>query len=137
MAGTRSGQQYLKKYNEAAPRTFKLTKEPAKQSMKQPVDKQKESWYAKALQKDKTEGSSTPFRFDVLAQLVNIPTRITLYELLRLSKSTREALREALADSESFIAHIPAGRKKEDEGHCLQISKHFPCITFTPEYMQI
>jgi len=43
---------------------------------------------------------STPFRFDVLTQLANIPTRIILYELLKLSKSTREALREALADSE-------------------------------------
>jgi len=50
--------------------------------------------YSKALPKDKAEGSSTPYRFDVLAQLANIPARITFYELLRLSKSTREALRE-------------------------------------------
>jgi len=39
-----------------------------------------------------------------LAQLANIPARITLYEFLRLSKSTKEALREALANAEAFIA---------------------------------
>ena len=72
--------------------------------MKQPVENQKEFWYAKALPKDKAEGSITPYRFDVLAQLANIPARITLFELLRLSKSTREALREDLADSGAFIA---------------------------------
>jgi len=41
------------------------------------VDKQKELSYAKALQKDDAR-SLTPFRFDVLAQLANIPARITL-----------------------------------------------------------
>jgi len=46
------------------------------------VKKQKELWYAKTLPKDKTEGSSAPYRFDILAQLANIPARITLYELL-------------------------------------------------------
>ena len=49
----------------------------------------------------------------------------------------RETLREALADSEAFIAQIPTGRKEEDEGHCLKTSKCFPFITFTPEDMQI
>ena len=44
---------------------------------------------------------------------------------------------EALIDSEAFIAQILAGHKKEDEGHCLQTSKQFPCITFTPDEMQI
>jgi len=53
-------------------------------------------------------GPSTPFRFDVLAQLANIPARITLYELLRLFKSARDALKEALADAEVFITQIPA-----------------------------
>ena len=71
--------------------------------MKQSVEKQKELRYPKALPKDKAEGTSVPYRFDVLAQLANIPARITLYELLRLSKSTREALREALADAEVFM----------------------------------
>ena len=63
------------------------------------MDKQKELHYAKALQKDDAR-PLTPFRFDVLAQLANILAQVTLYELLRLIKSTREALREALADSE-------------------------------------
>ena len=80
---------------------------------------------------------TTPFRFDVLAQLANIPTRITLYELLRLSKSMKEALRETLADSEAFMTQIPAVREKEDDKHYHRISKQFPCITFTPDDMQI
>ena len=76
------------------------TAEPTKPSAKQPVEKQKELWYSKSLPKDKAEGTLAPYRFDVLAQLANIPVRITLYELLRLLKSTREALKEALANAE-------------------------------------
>ena len=79
----------------------------------------------------------TPFHFDVLAQLANVPARITLYELLRLSKLMREALRETLDDSEAFITQIPARHKKEDEGYYLQTFKHFPCITDTLKDMQI
>jgi len=44
------------------------------------------------------EEFSTLFRFDDMAQLADIPATITLYKLLRLSKLTRENLREALAD---------------------------------------
>jgi len=106
VAETRSGQSYLKKYDEMVANLPKSTPEPTKQSMKQLVEKQKEIRYAKALSKNKSEGSSAPYRFEVLAQLANIPTRITLYELLRLSKSTREALREALANVEVFMARI-------------------------------
>ena len=80
------------------------------------MDKQKELQYAKVLQKDKVEGSSMPFRFDIFTHLANIPARITLYELLRFSKSTREALRETLADSEVFIAQISAGTKRKMKG---------------------
>jgi len=108
VAGTRSSQSYLKKYDEMVPNLPKPTPEPTKQSTKQPVEKQKELRYAKALPKDKSEGSSVPYRFDVLTQLANIPTRITLYELLRLSKSTREALSEVLANVEVFMARILA-----------------------------
>ena len=82
----------------------KPTTEPTKPSAKQQVEKQKELQFSKALPKDNAEGSTTPYGFDVLAQLANIPTRITLYELPRLSKSTREALREALGDAEAFMA---------------------------------
>jgi len=94
----------LKKYDELVANPPKPTLEPTKLSTKQPVEKQKELQCSKALPKDNTEGSSTHYRFNVLAQLANIPARITLYELLRLSKSTREALREALADAEVFMA---------------------------------
>jgi len=57
-----------------------------------------------------------------LAQLVNIPVRITLYELLRQSRSIREALREALTDVEAFMAQIPAKLEEEDEKNCLHAS---------------
>jgi len=102
----------------------------------QPVDKQKELHYAKALQKDDAR-LLTPFRFNILAQLANIPARITLHELLRLSKSSRETLREALADSEIFLTQIPTIPEEEDDRHCHQASKRSPCITFSPEDMQI
>jgi len=82
-------------------------------------------------------GLSTPFCFDVMAQLANIPAWITLYELLRLSKSTRNALREALADAEVFVTQIPAICGEEDDSHCHHTSKQFRCITFTPEDMQV
>ena len=78
-----------------------------------------------------------PYRFDVLAQLANIPARITLYELLRLSKSTKEALKEALADVEVFMAWILAEPEEEDEENCLHTSQHAPCIIFTPDDMQV
>ena len=56
---------------------------------------------------------------------------------LETPKSTREALREALANSEAFIAQILAEYEEEDEAYCLQTSKHFSCITFTPDDMLI
>jgi len=76
------------------------------------VEKRKEIRNAKALLKDKAEGISAPYRFDVLAQLANIPARITLYELLRLSNSTREALREDLADAEAFMLRFRLNHRR-------------------------
>ena len=87
--------------------------------------------------RNNAEESPTPYHFDVLAQLANIPARITLYELLRLSKSTREALREALADAEVFMAQIPAGPQEKDEEDYLHTSQHAPCITFMPDDMKV
>ena len=81
-----------------------------------------------------TNQSPIPYRFDVLAQLANIPARIIFYELLRLSKSTREALREALADAEVFMAQIPEGPHEED--NYLHPSQNAPCITFSSDDMQ-
>jgi len=97
-------------YDEVVANPPKLTQGPNKQSTKQPAEKQKELLDVKTLPKDKAEGSSVSYRFDVLAQLANIPARITLYGLLRLSKSIREALREALADAEAFMVSHPASQ---------------------------
>ena len=95
------------------------------------MEKQKEIRYAKALPKDKAEGTSATYCFDVLAQLANISARITIYELLRLSKSTREAL----ADAKVFMARILAESQEEDEEDYLHASQYAPCITFTPGNM--
>jgi len=104
----------------------KPTSEPTKQSTRQPVEKQKGLRYAMALLKDKVEGSSASYHFDILAQLANILARITLDELLRLSKSTEKALREVLANAEAFMAQILAEPQKEDEEDCLHVSQHTP-----------
>ena len=61
-------------------------------------EKQKEIRFDASLKKNPSRGLNTPLRFDILTQLANIPARITLLELLRLSKETREALSDALAD---------------------------------------
>ena len=73
----------------------------------------------------------------MLAQLANIPARITLYELLRLFKSTRKALREALANVKAFMTQIRAKPEEEDEENYLHASQYVPCITFTPNDMQV
>jgi len=78
-------------------------------------------------------GPLTPFCFDVFTQLANISARITLYDLLRLFKSTRDALRESLADTTIFMTLIPVIYEEEDDNHCQHTSKQFPCITFTLE----
>ena len=109
------------------------TLEPTMPFAKQSAEKQKELRYARALLKDKAEETLAPYRFDVLAQLANILARITLYELLRLSKSTREAL----VDAEVFMAQILAGPQEEDEEDCLHASHNAPCITFTLDDMQV
>ena len=111
--------------------------EPTKPSAKQPVEMQKELRFSKALPKNNAEGSPTPYRFDILAQLANVPARITPYELLRLSKSTREALREALAYAEIFMTQIPAEPQEENKEGCLHVSQNIPRITFTVDDMQV
>ena len=76
-------------------------------------EKQKEIHFDESLKKNPSRGLNAPFRFNILAQLANIPAYITLHELLRLLKKTREALRDALADSESFLTQVPAPTKKD------------------------
>ena len=62
---------------------------------------------------------------------------ITLYEPLRLSKSTREALRESVADTEALMAWVLAEPQKEDEEDCLHTSQHAPYIIFAPDDMHV
>ena len=75
-----------------------------------PLDKgkQKEVRFDKSSKNDPSKGLNAPFHLDILAQLANISARITLHELLRLSIEIRDTLRDALADSESFLTQMPA-----------------------------
>ena len=71
-----------------------------------PKDKEKQKGirFDESLKKNPSRGLNTPFRFDILTQLANIPAHITLHKLLCLSKKKmKEALRDTLADSESFL----------------------------------
>ena len=94
--------------------------------MKQPVEKQKMIRYAKALPKDKAERSSTPYRFDVLAQLANIPARLRALETIEVNKSSFES---SFTDAEVFMAQILAEPQEEDEEDCLHASQYVPYIT--------
>ena len=99
-------------------------------------EKQKKARFDKALKKNPSQGRNTPFRFYILAQLANVAAHITLHELLRLSKETVEALRDALADSESFLTQVLSNRTNDNGAPCHQCHltlQQVSCITFTPE----
>jgi len=99
-------------------------------------EKQKEIWFDRVLEKPSGPGLNVPFRFDILAQLANIPACITIHELLRLSKEIREALRDALANSESFLTHMPETPRDDTQplcSECHHVQSKVPAITFTAE----
>ena len=101
-------------------------------------EKQKEVRFDRVLKKPLGLGLDVPFCFDILAQLANIPARITLYELLRLLKETREALRNALANLESFLTYMPDTPENDTQplcSECRHIQSRVPAITFTAEDM--
>src|SRR3954467_2401469 len=138
-AATRLGQPYLRNYDDAPVQQLELSQEPVMEPAEQPKttpEKPKEVRCNRPLNKGKAVEVSQPFRFDIINQLANIPARITLYELLKLSKSTREALREALADAEVFVTQLPVGSIME-EPHSLSISCVLTDIVFTPEDMRV
>jgi len=78
---------------------------------------------------------STLLFVDILVQMANIPAHITLHELICLSKKMREALRDVLADSESFLTQIPTPAKEDGAScpQCHMVQQQVPYITFTPE----
>jgi len=58
--------------------------------------------------------------------------------MLRLSKETRETLRDALANSESFLTHMPEISEDDSQPLCYEchhIQLKVPAITFTDEDM--
>ena len=101
-------------------------------------EKQKEVRFDHVLKKPSCPGLNIPFRFDILAQLANIPARITVHELLRLSKETREALRDALTNSKLFLTHMPETPRDDTQPSCAEchhVQLKVPAITFTVEDM--
>src|SRR5436189_1175899 len=134
-AATRSGQPYLRNYDDAPIQQLEPPQEPVAEPAEQPKtmpEKPKEVRYNRPLNKGNAVEVSQPFRFDIINQLTNIPARITLYELLKLSKSTREALREALADAEVFVTQLPIG-STIDELHRRSIFCDPTDVIFTPK----
>jgi len=90
------------------------------------------------LKKTSSPRLDAPFCFDILAQLANIPTRITIHELLCLSKEIREALKDALANSELFLIHMPEASEDDSQPLCPEfhhVQLKMPAITFTTEDM--
>ena len=138
--GTRSRKSYLKQYEQ-------ITNETQTTSVQVPIpalvptsgkEKQKEVRFDYILKKPLGPGLNIPFRFDILAQLANIPTRITIHELLHLSKETREALRDALANSESEMIHMPETPREDTQPSCFEchhVQLKVPAITFIAEDM--
>jgi len=108
--GTWSEKPYLRQYDQTPDETH----QPATSGTTAPVQastpplqldngRQKEVRFDKSLKKDPSKGLNAPFCFDILVQLANILAHMTLYELLRLSKETREAFRDALTGSKTFL----------------------------------
>ena len=81
-------------------------------------EKQKEVRFDRVLRKILGPGLDAHFRFDILAQLADIPARITIHELLRFSKETREALRDPLANLELFLIHMPEVSEDDSQPLC-------------------
>jgi len=92
------------------------TAAPIQATMPKDKEKQKEIHFDESLKKNPSKGLNAPFCFDILAQLANILAHIILHKPLWLSKKTREALRDVLADSESFLTQVPP--TKEDGVSC-------------------
>jgi len=120
--GTRSEKSYLKQYEKATDETQQQTTS-VQISTPAPLpttekEKRKEIRFDHVLKRPSGPGLNMPFHFDILAQLANIPARITIHKLLRLSKETREALRDALANSESFLTYMPEIPKDDAQSSC-------------------
>src|SRR5438270_7677915 len=115
VAATRSGRNFGYQYPEeaAAPPPVQPVEgpvqsnaAPAQEPMEATSKNQKHLRFSSPLLPSEAGQPATAFRFDILKQLAQIPARITLLELLKLSKATREALREALANADTFATHI-------------------------------
>ena len=101
-------------------------------------EKQKDIRFDHVLKKPSGPVLNMPFYFDILAQLANIPARITIHELFRLSKEIREVLRDALANLESFLIYIPEiprGDTQPSCSECHHVQSKVPAITFIAEDM--
>src|SRR3954469_1189677 len=74
-AATRSGQPYLRNYDDAPVQQLEPPQEPVVEPAEQPKtmpEKLKEDWSSRPLNKGKAVEVSQPFRFDIINQLANI-----------------------------------------------------------------
>ena len=63
-----------------------------------------------------------------------------MHVLLRLLKETREVLRDALANSESFLIHMSEASEDDSQPlypECHHVQLKMPAITFTAEDMPL
>src|SRR4051812_16127071 len=139
VAATRSGRNFGYQYPEeaAAPPLVQPVEgpvesnaAPAQEPMETTSKKQKHLRFSSPLLLSEAGQPVTAFRFDILKQLAQIPARITLLELLKLSRAMREALREALADADTFVTHVFT---KET----LTAINRANAISFTDEVLQV
>lgn len=112
------------------------TSQPLEDLTKPTAEKTMDLWFNNVLNKDKSESLVRRFFFYILSQLANNLASITLYEQLRLSKATRDALGEALIDVEVFHTQVPS-IVPEEEQQSLQISMPSTRIIFTLKDMQV
>src|SRR5438270_6854043 len=88
-AATRSGQPYLRNYDDAPVQQLELSQEPVTEPAEQPKttpEKPKEVRYNRPLNKGKAVEVSQPFCFDIINQLANIPARIRAPQVIQIDQ---------------------------------------------------
>ena len=118
VTATRSGREFAKEYDQASIYPAEAISTPFEDTTATPgpptppppplkptkaADKRPEPRFSKPIDK---ASSVKLVRFDILKQLDQIPARVSLHELLRLSPITKKALREALADVDMFVTQV-------------------------------
>ena len=93
----------------------------------------RETRFDKSLRKEAAQGLEWPYNFDILAQLANKSAKLSLYELLRLSKDFRTALSDALQNADAYLAQVNlTGENPPADLQDSACTGAMPNIVFTP-----